>query len=91
MGKPISNLNFPPSFYSDELEQLKKLPYQDVIASYKGKDPSKHSSKFRGVCLPAGSNRYICRVTDPNKKGKDIHVGSFDKVNLLMIVHIYIL
>ena len=88
MGKLFSNLNFDLSFYSDEVEKLKKLPYQDVIVTYRKRDPSKKLSKFRGIYLDRRTNRYRCSVTDPNKKGKRIFVGLFEKVNLLMIVYI---
>ena len=76
MGKTSSDLNFHPSLYSDELEELENLSFQDVIASYK----KKNTSKYRGVHRVASKNGFQCEVKEKKKKWR---LGQYEKVNFL--------
>ena len=77
MGKSFSQLNFPESEYSHEIEMLKESDYEEIIESYRHKP----SGEFRGVFLHKGTNRYHSKIGDSDKKEK-VHIGLFDKVSV---------
>ena len=75
MDKPLTELNFHHSNYSDEMKTLQELGKSKVIASYK----REQSSEYRGVSLDKQRNRFACRIWDDEER-KHIYIGQFDKV-----------
>ena len=75
MDKPLTQLNFHHSNYSDEMKKLQELGKSEVIASYR----REKSNEYRGVSLHTLSNRFMCYIRDDEEK-KPVHIGYFDKV-----------
>ena len=75
MDKPLTQLNFHHSNYSDEMETLQELGKSEVIGSYR----QEKSSEYRGVSLDKQSNHFKCYIRDGKEK-KYIYIGHFDKV-----------
>ena len=75
MGKPLTQLNFHHSKYSDEMTKLQELGKSEVIASYRRREKS---SEYRGVTLDKQRNRFLCYIWDNEKK--KLHIGYFNKV-----------
>ena len=75
MGKPLTQLNFHHSNYSDEMSKLQELGKSVVIASYR----QEKSSEYRGVSLHKQRNRFECHIWDGKEK-KTVRIGYFDKV-----------
>ena len=77
MGKSFSQLNFPESEYSHEIEMLKESDYEEIIESYRHKP----SGECRGVFLHKRRNRYQSSIWDNDKK-ETRYIGYFDKVSV---------
>ena len=76
MDKPLTQLNFHHSNYSDEMKTLQELGKSEVIASYRRREKS---TEYRGVSLDKQRNRFTCYIRDDKEK-KPVHIGHFNKV-----------